>query len=79
LVEGTPGRLLFVDKMNLILSDLLGPEFLDGLAEELAEFIDVVGVGVDGVGGQIADLHVLDHALDVGVQSFVERSHDGSP
>jgi hypothetical protein len=45
LVEGAPRHLLLVAEVNLILSDLLGPEFPGGLAEELADFIDVVVVG----------------------------------
>ena len=33
----------------------------------LAELVDVPGVGVDGRVGEIANLHVIDHASNEGI------------
>jgi len=75
LVEGTPRSLFFIDEIELILANLFEAELLGGFAEEAAEFIDVVGVGIDGAWREISQLHVLDHTGDVGIESSVVGCH----
>ena len=54
------------------LPDLLRPEFIQRSAEVFAEPLDVVGVGIDGPLGQIADQHVFGHPLgDRGQGAFL--------
>ena len=75
LIEGTPGRFFLVDQVNLVLADLIEPQFFGHLAKVGAEFIDMPGVGVDGAGGEIANLHVFCHAVDVGVTAAIIGCH----
>jgi hypothetical protein len=48
LVEGTPGGLFFIDEVELKLANLVQAEFLGRFAEEAAELVGVVSVGIDG-------------------------------
>ena len=45
------------------------------VAKELAEFVDVVGVGFDGGRCQVPDLHVLGHATDGRIELWFARRH----
>ena len=47
------------------------------MSEELAELVDMVGVGIDGGCGQIPQLHVLGHTADVRIESSIDWCHDG--
>ena len=75
LVEGTPGNLLFIDQIELIITNVLQSQLVGRLAEVGAELIDVIGVGVDGAVGEVADAHIFGHALDVGVAASCKGSH----
>ena len=54
-----------------------GHRLVGGSAKVLAELINLVGVRVDGAGGKVPDLHILDHALDEGIESFLVGCHGG--
>jgi hypothetical protein len=74
-IEAAPRRSLLVHEINLVLADLLQAEFLRHFAEVLAELVDVPGVGVDGAGRKVADLHVFSHAVDERIASAFKRRH----
>jgi hypothetical protein len=57
-----------VEKMQEIAMDLLVHEFCWGLFEVTRQLADVVDVNLDGLGGAVAELKVLD-------QASPERSH----
>ena len=42
----------------------------------LAELVDVPGLGVDGGVGEIANLHVIDHASIEWIQASLMRDHE---
>ena len=63
LVEAGPRGFLVFDQMDLVIPHVLGSEQVGGLTEKLREALDVIDVGLDGAGGEVTDLHVLDHAL----------------
>jgi hypothetical protein len=65
---------LLLPNENVILLD---PKS-NGFIKEQATLVDVVGVGVDGGIGQVSQLRVANHALDVGVHAFLVRSHKTS-
>lgn len=67
--------LFFIDPLNLVMPDLLGSRFFGHFSKAGTELVDMPGAGVDGVGGKVADLHVLGHADDVRIPSAVERCH----
>ncbi len=72
-VEGTPRDFLFVDQIQLVLVNLFRPQLAGRFAEELAELVDVIRIGVDGGVRQVSQLHIADHTLDEGVHSFLVR------
>ena len=45
-------------------------------AEMLAELIQVPGAGVHGGVGEIADLHVIDHACNEGIHPSLMWNHE---
>jgi hypothetical protein len=57
------GQLPVLDQMDLIGSDVSRPQQLGGLAEMAGELGDLLDVGALGVQREVADLHVLDHAM----------------
>lgn len=65
-----------MDQIELILADFLGAELIGGATEVLAEFIDVIGVGIDRGLGQIANQHVFRHALREWRETFAKGSHE---
>ena len=75
MVEGTPGNFLFIDQIKLIIANLLQSQPVGRLTEESAELIDMIGVGVDGAAGEVADAHIFGHALDVSVAASCQGSH----
>ena len=60
---------------ELILANLFRSQLIGRLAKELAELVDVIGVGVDGTVGEVSQLHIFGHALDVRVESSLVRRH----
>ena len=65
MVEGTEAKFSVFDKVKLESTNVFGTGVVDRLrTEELFEFAHVVGVGVDGVGREVADFHVLGEADD---------------
>jgi hypothetical protein len=47
--------------MELVLTDMLGGEFLGGAPEELGELRDIADVGLSGHGRTISQLHVFNN------------------
>ncbi len=45
-------------------------------AEVLAELVDMPGVGIDGGVGEIANLHVIDHASNEGIHPSLMWNHE---
>ena len=67
--------IFLIHQKKLVLAYLFEPQFLRHPAKVGAELVDVPGVGVDGVGGEVANLHVLGHAVDVRVAAAIKRCH----
>ena len=74
-IEGTPRDFLLVDQIKLVLTNFFRAELVGRLAEVLAELVDVVGVRIDCALGEVPQLHVFGHALDIRVESSLVRRH----
>jgi hypothetical protein len=74
-IEGTPRDFLFVDQIQLVLANLFRSELVGRFAKELAKLVDMIRIRVDGGVGHVSQLHITDHALDVGVHSFLVGRH----
>ena len=72
LVVDAPGDLLLLDEVEEVGADLVGPEGLGRAAEMACECGDPHGIGVDGPGGEVPELHVVDHPA-------AQRCHDVLP
>ncbi len=54
---------LLVEEMQLIGADMLGSELIGGGLKVLGELGDIADITVDGVGREVANLHVFEHAF----------------
>jgi hypothetical protein len=72
LVVIAPGDVAFLDEVEQIGANVIGAEGLGGALEVLGECGDSLGVDLDGLGGEVAEVHVLDHAE-------AKRCHDVLP
>ena len=61
-----PRDALLLDEENEVSPDFLRAQKLGRLAEVLGERGDPVNIGLDRVGREIAEFHVLDHSLTQG-------------
>ncbi len=64
--------------MQLEISNVFNGCIVQRLFDEVVEFTDMVGVGINGVGGEIADSHILGESLGEVSRTFVVRCHTGS-
>jgi hypothetical protein len=62
LVVVAPGDVAFLDEVEEVGADLVGTEGLGRAFEVLGECGDALGVDLDGLGGEVAEAHVFDHA-----------------
>ena len=67
-----PGLSPLLDHVEEVGADVLGSEEFGGLAEMPGEAYDAVDIDDDGARGEVAQLHVLDHAT-------TKRSHGELP
>jgi hypothetical protein len=70
--------MLLLDEENEVSSDFLRTQMLGRPAEVLGERGDPVDIGLDGVGREIAEFHVLDHSLTQGTRRPTQGSHGES-
>jgi hypothetical protein len=68
----SPGLLAPRDHVENVSADVVWPEEFGGPAEMPGEAYNAVDIGHDGARGEVAKLHVLDHAA-------TERSHGELP
>jgi len=64
--DGTGSQLLFIGQVHLVGTDLLRPELVRWFAEISSKQRDLLHVRGLGMRGEIAHLHILDHALAKG-------------
>ena len=62
LVEVAPGDAPLLDEVEEVGSDLVGPQGLGGSGEVFGEGGDAADVDLDRPGGEVAELHVVDHS-----------------
>jgi hypothetical protein len=72
LVVDAPGDVLLLDQVEEVGADVVGPEGFGRPAEVAGEGGDPHGIGGDGPGGEVPELHVVDHPAS-------QRCHDVLP
>ena len=69
LVVDGPGDVLLLDEVEEVGADVVGAEGFGRASEMAGEGADAGDVGLDGPGGEVPELHVVDHAA-------AQRCHD---
>ena len=75
MIEAAPTDFSLFEQVDLKTTHVFGCGRLQRLAEKLGESSHVIGVGIDGRLGLVADLHVLGHPFGDRRESLLIGSH----